>query len=317
MEDSINTVSTNLGSVADDTYNYINQIFSNPVVIAILIIVIIVYLVIFVNLGGNTQSSENSSSGNSSGILNGISNFFGSNSNNIEAPTSSSSSSSSSSNNGSNILTIIVIVFFIILVAINGLQYFFSIDIIATLKNLFTSTPELDIAVDNNTATASPISELKLKPQVFNIPGNNYVYSDAKALCSAYGGRLATYQEVEDSYNGGGEWCNYGWSDKQMALYPTQQKTYDELQKIKGHENDCGRPGVNGGYIANPDVRFGVNCFGHKPNMDQVEEKLMETEPLYPKTLKDIAMEKRVEYWKDKLAEIIVSPFNHSSWSKM
>jgi hypothetical protein len=310
MDDSINTVSTNLGSVADDTYNYINQIFSNPVVIAILIVVIIVYLVIFVNLGGNPQSSENNNGINSAGILDGISSFFGSNNNEVQP------SSSSSSNSGSNILTIIVIVFFIILVVINGLQYFFSIDIVATLKNLFTGVPEIDIAVDNNSIISS-IPELKLTPQVFNIPGNNYVYSDAKSLCSAYGGRLATYQEVEESYNSGGEWCNYGWSDKQMALYPTQQKTYDELQKINGHENDCGRPGVNGGYIANPDVRFGVNCFGHKPKMDQVEEKLMETEPLYPKTLKDIAMEQRVEYWKDKLAEIIVSPFNHSSWSKM
>ena len=301
MDNSINTVSTNLGSVADDTYNYINQILSNPVVIAILIVVIIVYLVIFMNLGGNSQSSENS----------GIGDFFGSSSS-----SSSSIESSSSSGSGSNILTVIVIVFFIILVIINGLQYFFGIDIIATLKNLFTGMPEVDIEVVN-TGLAEPIPELKLKPQVFNIPGNNYVYGDAKALCSAYGARLATYQEVEDSYNSGGEWCNYGWSDKQMALYPTQQKTYDELQKIKGHENDCGRPGVNGGYIANPAVKFGVNCFGNKPKINQEEEELMATEPLYPKTLKDIALEKRVEYWKDKLTEIIVSPFNHSSWSKM
>ena len=308
MGDSINTVSTNLGSVADDTYNYINQILSNPVVIAILIVVIIVYLVIFINLGGKTQSSENS------GLLNDIGGFFGSSGNSIDA--SISSNSSPNSDSSSNILTVIVIIFFIILVIINGLQYFFSIDIIATLKNLFTGgIPEVDIEVDN--IGPKPIPDLKLKPQVFNIPGNNYVYGDAKALCSAYGARLATYQEVEDSYNSGGEWCNYGWSDKQMALYPTQQKTYDELQKIKGHENDCGRPGVNGGYIANPAVKFGVNCFGHKPKINHEEEELMATEPLYPKTLKDIAMEKRVEYWKDKLSEIIVSPFNHSSWSKM
>ena len=23
-------------------------------------------------------------------------------------------------------------------------------------------------------------------------------------------------------------------------------------------------PGINGGYIANPNVKFGVNCYGHK-----------------------------------------------------
>ena len=37
-----------------------------------------------------------------------------------------------------------------------------------------------------------------------------------------------------------------------MALFPTQYEHWEHLQKIKGHENDCGRPGVNGGYIDNP-----------------------------------------------------------------
>ena len=185
----------------------------------------------------------------------------------------------------------------------------------AQIKNLFTGNPEVDITVVNTNSTTVP--ELALRPQVFNIPGNEYVYPDAKALCSAYGARLATYKEVEDSYNAGGEWCNYGWSDGQMALFPTQQKTWDELQKIEGHENDCGRPGVNGGYIANPAVKFGVNCYGFKPRINSTEEDLMANEPIYPKTLKDIAMENRVNYWKDKLTEIIVSPFNHNSWAKL
>ena len=58
--------------------------------------------------------------------------------------------------------------------------------------------------------------------QVFNVPGNQYGYEDAKAVCSAYGARLAKYGELEDAYKKGGEWCNYGWSDGQMALFPTQ-----------------------------------------------------------------------------------------------
>ena len=102
-----------------------------------------------------------------------------------------------------------------------------------------------------------------------------------------------------------------------MALFPTQQKTFDKLQKIEGHENDCGRPGINGGYIANPAVRFGVNCYGYKPRMTETEKELMATEPIYPQTMKDLAMEKRVNYWKDRLSEILVSPFNHNSWSKL
>ena len=283
--DSTNTVNAGLGTIANDTYDYINNLLTNPTVIIILVVVLIIYIILFMSLGSWETSPP----------------------------------SESVSNSSSNSLTIIVIAFFILLVIINGLQYFFGVDIIAKLKNLLTGNPEVDITVDTTRVEAAkaPVPEILLRPQVFNIPGNDYIYSDAKALCSAYGARLATYKEIEDTYKDGGEWCNYGWSDGQMALFPTQQKTYDELQKIEGHENDCGRPGVNGGYMANPKLKFGVNCFGYKPRMNSTEEELMATEPIYPKTLKDIAMENRVNYWKDKLSEILVSPFNHTTWSRL
>jgi hypothetical protein len=284
--DSTNTVNMGLGSIANDTYDYINNLLSNPTVIIILVVVIIIYIIMFMSLGGSES----------------------------DVP-----SSDTVSNSSSNTITIFLVAFFIILIIINGLQYFFGVDIVAKLKNVLTGNPEVDIIVDTSRVQAAnaPVPEILLKKQVFNIPGNEYVYPDAKALCSAYGARLATYTEIENSYNDGGEWCNYGWSDGQMALFPTQQKTFDELQKIQGHENDCGRPGVNGGYMANPAIKFGVNCFGYKPRMNSDEEELMANEPIYPKTLKDIAMENRVNYWKDKLSEILVSPFNNNTWSKL
>lgn len=163
----------------------------------------------------------------------------------------------------------------------------------------------------------SVVPEIISGKQVFNIPGNTYGYNDAKALCSAYGSRLASYKEIEDAYEKGGEWCNYGWSEGQMALYPTQQNTFDNLQKTEGHENDCGRPGINGGYMANPKLQFGVNCYGYKPEMTEEEEHNMATVPHYPLTKKDIAMEQRVNYWKSKLASVIVSPFNYKNWSRV
>lgn len=283
--ESSNTVSTSLGTVANDTYEYANSILSNPSVIIILVVVIIIYIVIFMSLGESTPTPP----------------------------------SDAVSNSSSNKIAIILVAFFVILVIINGLQYFFGVDIVAKIKNLISGNPEVDITVDTSRAEAAKnnVPQILLRKQVFNIPENNFVYPDAKALCSAYGARLATYQEVEEAYKDGGDWCNYGWSDGQMALFPTQQKTFDELQKIEGHENDCGRPGVNGGYIANPAVKFGVNCYGYKPRMTDVEEELMATEPIYPKTLKDKAMENRVNYWKDKLSEVLVSPFNHNSWSRL
>jgi hypothetical protein len=222
-----------------------------------------------------------------------------------------------------NIITVILLFIFLILIGIYAIQYFYGIDIVAKIKNIFTNHPEIEIKVEQEKepkkkdSIDNDVSQIMKKPQVFNIPENNYIYGDAQAVCKAYGSRLATYQEVEEAYNKGAEWCNYGWSEGQMALFPTQQKTFDELQKIEGHENDCGRPGINGGFIDNPKLKYGVNCYGYKPRINKIEKELMETSSIYPKTKKDIAMDKRVEYWKDRLSEIIVSPFNHDKWSKL
>jgi hypothetical protein len=87
------------------------------------------------------------------------------------------------------------------------------------------------------------------------------------------------------------------------------------LQNIKGHEHDCGRPGVNGGFIANPDVRFGINCYGFKPKITSAEADGMKTAAIYPKTLKDMEKQQRVAYWQTKLSDILVSPFNNDVWS--
>ena len=220
-----------------------------------------------------------------------------------------------------NIITILLLFLFLVLIGIYAMQYFYGIDIVAKIKNIFTNHPEIEIKVEQEPekkdAIDNDVSQIMKKPQVFNIPENNYIYGDAQAVCKAYGARLATYKEVEEAYNKGAEWCNYGWSEGQMALFPTQQKTFDELQKIEGHENDCGRPGINGGFIDNPKLRYGVNCYGYKPRINKVEKELMETSSIYPKTEKDIAMDKRVEYWKERLSEIIISPFNHEKWSKI
>ena len=280
MNNSDNTVSVNLGTIMNKVYDYLTYLIFNPQVIMILVIGIVLYIVMFVFLGERSVQQT---------------------------------SFTSSPSSGSSILTNMVIMFLIIMMVVMGLQYLLGVDIIEILKKLLFGVNS-DIKVD---IVKNDVPDLFIKKQVFNIPENDFIYSDAKALCSAYGGRLATYNEVEDAYNSGGEWCNYGWSEGQMALFPTQQSTFDKLKKINGHENDCGRPGVNGGYIDNPQLKFGVNCYGYKPKMTATEEELMATRPIYPKTEKDLEMENRVKYWKDQLSRIIVSPFNHNSWSKL
>jgi hypothetical protein len=265
-------------------YNKLNTFILNPMVFVIVLLIIIAYFVFSSSLGNSESSSF------------------------------SSSDSSDSSGSGGKVMGIIIVIILVFLIIVNAFQYFFSVNITAYLTDLFTNKPKIDIVVDQSTFQPSTVPTIKFKKQVFNIPGNYYNYSNAKALCQAYGSKLATYKQVEDAYDNGGEWCNYGWSDGQMALFPTQQKTFDNLQQIKGHENDCGRPGVNGGFMANPNVQFGVNCYGNKPKITQEEEDLMKTATPYPETAQDIAFQKRVDFWKDKVDQILVSPFNYDTW---
>ncbi len=159
--------------------------------------------------------------------------------------------------------------------------------------------------------------EIMIEKQVFHVPVNKYTYQDARALCGAFGGRLATYNEIEEAYKKGGEWCSYGWSRGQNIYYPTQKATYKRLKKIKGHEHDCGRPGINGGYVSNPNARFGVNCIAPKPQMTAREQQYMESLNTYPKTQEEIEFKKRVNHYKKNLKNILVSPFNKQEWSEV
>ena len=275
----------------ENIYNYMNTLSINPMVFVILLVVILLYVLLFSSLGKNSNMDYQQTSGSGSDI---------------------------------KTVGIIIIIIFGVLALINGIQYFFGISIVTSITNLFSNSPQINIGINETTSDSnssssgnSSIIPESLQQQVFNIPGNHYGYNDAKTLCSAYGARLATYDDVEKSYQRGGEWCNYGWSEGQMALFPTQKVTYQNLQTIAGHENDCGRPGVNGGYMANPDIKFGVNCYGHKPVMMGEEEQNMMTNSPYPKTEKDILMEQRVDYWKQRLDEILVSPFNYKRWNML
>uniref|UniRef100_A0AB39J763 Extracellular Link Domain-Containing Protein n=1 Tax=Florenciella sp. virus SA2 TaxID=3240092 RepID=A0AB39J763_9VIRU len=101
--------------------------------------------------------------------------------------------------------------------------------------------------------------------EVFHIPDNIFTYDEAKKVCEYYDARLANYDELERSYNNGSNWCSYGWSKDQLALFPTQKSLYNYLKTIPGHEHDCGRPGINGGFFKNKYLKFGVNCYGKKP----------------------------------------------------
>ena len=185
------------------------------------------------------------------------------------------------------------------------------------VKNVVDSsnnTVKTTVDSSNNTVPAPP-----KKDEVFNVSNNLYTYDDAQAICKAYGATIATYDQIEDSYNNGGEWCNYGWSDNQSIYFPTQKSTWDYLQTTDKHKNDCGRPGVNGGYIANPYVKFGVNCYGKKPaeTAEDLARLNSKQNTIYPKTPEDLALDSKVQYWKDNAAQLLqLNSFNTKAWSE-
>jgi hypothetical protein len=206
-------------------------------------------------------------------------------------------------NNQYSSIEIIAFLFFAAIIAFIGTQYFFGVNLTATLSNLF-SKPEVDVSIVQPTESTSN-TDTTSKKQTYHVQGK-FDYMNAKAICKAYNGKLANIQQVTDAYSKGAEWCDYGWSEDHMALFPTQTNTWKSYQEL-GNKEACGRPGVNGGYNNHLMQQLGVNCFGKKPD-------LKGTMPPVP--INQPAVDKRVQYWQSKLPSLTVSPFNYTEWSE-
>jgi NADH:ubiquinone oxidoreductase subunit 3 (subunit A) len=258
------------GNIQNSFSNFFKNFNLTPGVLIIFLVVVIVFVLLFSSLSYLGKNNSNTSY------------------NTTDTNSVNTNTDTSTTGNKSHIITVIIIV--LIVIAISFLyRKIENTTIIASIKKLFTKNPQVNVTASKTPPLPLPptnpeVPEIKLYKEVFNIPGNNYTYLQAQSICSAYDAKLASYDELEDAYNKGAEWCNYGWSEGQMALFPTQKKTYNTLQSIKGHEHDCGRPGINGGYMANPNVRYGINCYGHKPKRNEIEKELMENTTPYPLT---------------------------------
>lgn len=196
-----------------------------------------------------------------------------------------------------------------------------------------TLTPEVPLTKKERNASAAPgmpgvtedstadvISDQidKLLPprnEVFNVSRNIYTFGDASPLCRAMGAELATYEQVQEAHKHGADWCNYGWTKGQMAVFPTQNATYKRLQEGPAEfRSSCGKPGVNGGHFDNPDLRFGVNCFGIRPEKKATDEMLIGSAAL-PLTPSEIEFDKRVQKFRDQLDTVTVLPWSRAKWS--
>ena len=195
----------------------------------------------------------------------------------------------------------------------------------AEVHNLFNSKmTEFDIFAEDSDDTTDDsndktdvsyvyVNETCDKPdtgEVFHVEDNTYSYDDAKDVCSLLGSRLATYDEVEKAYQNGANWCSYGWSDEQLVLFPIQKSVYNELKTIKGHQHDCGRTGVNGGYIEDVTSKFGVNCYGKKPYMTDKDKTFMNDYTYTP----TMSQEDKTKL-DNAVNDILIAPFNKDKWN--
>lgn len=213
----------------------------------------------------------------------------------------------------------IALLMIVVLLIFDFFKYILDIDLLnyafEESKIISTPSPSPTATAMKPTATSPPQTD-----EVFNIRNNLYTYNEAQEVCSIYGAKLATYDQIEKSYNEGGEWCNYGWSEGQMALFPTQKSTWTKLQTSDKSKNACGRPGVNGGYIKNKNVRFGVNCYGKKPKPSDHESALMAANatPNIPMSAADKAMKSKMDMLKKNANKFLVlNSFNRNKWSEL
>jgi hypothetical protein len=179
------------------------------------------------------------------------------------------------------------------------------------------SAPGLELAPSSGPELSMKTAE-KILPgsgasQVFNISSNKYTYYDAEPLCKALGAELATYDQVKDAWSKGADWCNYGWIKGQMAVYPTSDDSFNKLQKGPAEQHlACGRPGVNGGYFDNPELRYGVTCYGSKPSKENHD--VMNGVTATPTSPDALEFDKKVAEYKLDADTIGIMPFNTNKW---
>ena len=141
---------TVFNNISNSFYSSLNNIGTNPFVLVVLIIVIIIYYVLFSFLGVNRDDDDEGIFGSGSYVI-------------IEG---------------------LLWGLFIILIFVNGLAYFFNINLVTEFENIFSQKPEIKISTTND---FKPLNNIETSlNEVFHVPGRNFTYHDSKAVCKAF-----------------------------------------------------------------------------------------------------------------------------------
>ena len=68
--------------------------------------------------------------------------------------------------------------------------------------------------------------------------------------------------------------------------------------------------------IDNPELTFGVNCFGNRPVQNDSDDLQNSPEFAMPPTAEQLEFDKKVQKYREGLGNITVLPFNRATWSE-
>jgi hypothetical protein len=143
--------------------------------------------------------------------------------------------------------------------------------------------------------------------EVFLVSNNIFSKSDGATVCKGlFNSSAATKEQLNDSFNNGANWCNYGWTSEGEAYYPLQNDTLNSTCE--------GKAGLNGGIMEDNNYKLGILCYGVKPeekkytNLDIVKRDCSMAE----------ADLKLLENYRKKLenGNVKITPFNDKAWSR-
>jgi len=261
------------------------------------------------NNGSKNNGSRNNGSKNNGSKNNGSKNNGSRNNNNIQYDGVSGNNSGSDSGGKNYLLSIFFTIFSVVLlffvVKLGYYIYVSDCEKKPLVEYLFS------MSLEPCGKTADIVRSVLHEEEVFHISDQIYNYESAKCKCKSYGVRFATEQEIIEAYNQGANWCTYGWCEGGKAFYPVQTNYYEAIQNDPDKRNSCNKPGVNGG-VFNPSMKFGINCYGIKPEGDHIESGIDTSD----NDIQDYCdVDDVKEIVKVNTSDKIVS-FNNDKWSK-
>jgi len=172
------------------------------------------------------------------------------------------------------------------------------------MKNIITKR---EIEMKNSIENKVVATNEQPKKEVYLVSNNIFSKSEVPKVCQGlFNGTVATKEQLNESYNNGANWCNYGWDNDGQAYYPLQDDT---------NNSSCeGTKGLNGGKMPSDDIKLGALCYGVKPedgkysNLTKINQDSSFSEG-------DLLM---LENYRKKLANggIKIAPFNNKSWNR-